>query len=219
MALEPLRVLLADDHTLVRSGMRSLLENLDGIEIVAETGDGQAVLDLIKKHHPDIVLMDISMPGLNGLEATARVAKQFPQVRVLILSVHADEEHVLQALRAGAVGYLLKDAAASDLELAIRAVARGDTYLSPSISRQVIDAYLGQSAGLESPLEQLTPRQREILQLIAEGKNTKEIAFLLKVSVKTVESHRSQLMERLAIHDVPGLVRLAMRAGLISPNP
>lgn len=214
MPLASLRVLLVDDHSLVRAGIRSLLERLNA-EIVAETGDGREALDLIKTREPDIVLMDIGLPGLNGLEATERAVKRFPKVRVIILSVHSDEEHVLQALRAGASGYLLKDAAPSDLESAFRAVARGDIYLSPPISRQVIDAYLGRSGGPKSPLAQLTPRQREILQLIAEGKNTKEIAFQLDVSVKTVETHRAQLMERLKIHDIPGLVRFAMRTGLI----
>lgn len=218
MPLGSLRVLLVDDHSLVRAGIRSLLERLNA-EIIGETGDGRQALDLIKTSQPDIVLMDIGLPGLNGLEATQRVVKKFPKVRVIILSVHADEEHVLQALRTGASGYLLKDAAPSELELALRAVARGDTYLSPSISRQVIDAYLGWSGGPKNPLEQLTPRQREILQLIAEGKNTKEIAYQLNISVKTVETHRAQLMERLKIHDIPGLVRFAMRTGLIPPNP
>ena len=209
------RVLLADDHALVRAGIRSLLEKMTGIEVVAEAGDGYEALELTKKHFPNVVLMDIAIPGLNGLEALARATKEFPAVKVIILSMHANEEYVLRALRSGACGYLLKDAAVTELELALRAVTRGETYLSPRISKRIIDSYL-ERLGNERPL--LTPRQREIVQLIAEGKSTKEIAFLLKVSVKTVEAHRAQLMERLGIHDVAGLVRYAMRVGLVPPE-
>ena len=212
------RVLLADDHVLVRAGIRSLLEKMSGIEVVAEAGDGYEALELTKKHFPNVVLMDIAIPGLNGLEALARATKEFPAVKVIILSMHANEEYVLRALRAGACGYLLKDAAVTELELALRAVTRGETYLSPRISKRVIGSYL-ERLGNERPLrEELTPRQREIVQLIAEGKSTKEIAFLLKVSVKTVEAHRAQLMARLDIHDVAGLVRYAMRVGLVPPE-
>ena len=212
------RVLLADDHALVRAGIRSLLEKISGIEVVAEAGDGYEALELTKKHFPNVVLMDIALPGLNGLEALARATKEFPAVKVIILSMHANEEYVLRALRAGACGYLLKDAAVTELELALRAVTRGETYLSPRISKRVIGSYL-ERLGNERPLrEELTPRQREIVQLIAEGKSTKEIAFLLKVSVKTVEAHRAQLMARLDIRDVAGLVRYAMRVGLVPPE-
>jgi DNA-binding NarL/FixJ family response regulator len=218
MAMKTDRVLLADDHVLVRAGIRSLLEKMSGIEVVAEAGDGYEALELTKKHFPNVVLMDIAIPGLNGLEALARATKEFPAVKVIILSMHANEEYVLRALRAGACGYLLKDAAVTELELALRAVTRGETYLSPRISKRVIGSYL-ERLGNERPLrEELTPRQREIVQLIAEGKNTKEIAFLLKVSVKTVEAHRAQLMARLDIHDVAGLVRYAMRVGLVPPE-
>lgn len=218
MQVKPIRILLADDHQLVRAGLRALLENIPGVEVAAETGDGREALNLVKTKQPDVVFMDIAMPELNGLEATSRLVKEFPEARVIILSMHANEEYVLQALKAGASGYLLKDAAAPELELAIQSVARGEMYLSPTISRQVVEAYLQRTASKKSPLEQLTPRQREILQLIAEGKSTKEIAFTLKVSVKTVETHRVQLMDRLKIHDVPGLVRFAMRTGLIPPE-
>ena len=212
------RVLLADDHVLVRAGIRSLLEKMSGIEVVAEAGDGYEALELTKKHFPNVVLMDIAIPGLNGLEALARATKEFPAVKVIILSMHANEEYVLRALRSGVCGYLLKDAAVTELELALRAVTRGETYLSPRISKRVIGSYL-ERLGNERPLrEELTPRQREIVQLIAEGKSTKEIAFLLKVSVKTVEAHRAQLMARLDIHDVAGLVRYAMRVGLVPPE-
>ncbi|EEF57190.1 response regulator [Pedosphaera parvula] len=214
--MSTIRILLADDHTLLRAGIRSLLEKMPGVEVVGEAADGREALSLVKALQPGVVLMDIAMSGLNGLEATARIVKEFPSSRVIILSMHANEEYVLQTLRAGAAGYLLKDAATAELELAIQAVSRGDTYLSPAISKRVIEDYLGRINGQKSPMEQLTPRQREILQLIAEGKSTKEMAFLLNLSVKTVETHRTQLMDRLGIHDVPGLVRYAMRMGLIS---
>lgn len=212
-----IRILLADDHNLMRAGIRSLLEKIVGVEVVGEASDGREAFESVKAHAPNIVLMDIAMAGLNGLEATARIIKEFPQVRVIILSMHANEEYVVQTLRAGAAGYLLKDAATAELELAIQAVARGDTYLSPAISRRVIEDYLGRTSNQRNPGEQLTPRQREILQLIAEGKSTKEIAFVLNVSIKTVETHRTQLMDRLNIHDIPGLVRQAMRMGLVPP--
>jgi DNA-binding NarL/FixJ family response regulator len=212
------RILLADDHTLLRAGIRSLLEKMPGVEVVGEAADGREALNLVKTLQPNVVLMDIAMAGLNGLEATSRIAREFPNVRVIILSMHANEEYVLQTLRAGAAGYLLKDAATAELELAINAVARNDTYLSPAISKRVIEDYLGRTSGQKSPREQLTPRQREILQLIAEGKSTKEMAFVLNLSVKTVETHRAQLMDRLDVHDVPGLVRHAMRMGLVPPE-
>jgi DNA-binding NarL/FixJ family response regulator len=201
----------------MRAGIRSLLEKIPGVEVVGEAADGREAVALVKSTSPNMVLMDIAMAGLNGLEATARIRKEFPRVRVIILSMHANEEYVLQTLRAGAAGYLLKDSATAELELAIHAVARGDTYLSPAISKRVIDDYLGRTSGQKSFAEQLTPRQREILQLIAEGKSTKEIAYLLNLSIKTVETHRTQLMDRLDIHDVPGLVRYAMRIGLVTP--
>jgi DNA-binding NarL/FixJ family response regulator len=216
--MKMIRVLLADDHALVRAGISSLLQKLSDVQVVAEASNGHEALKLVKTHSPNLVLMDIAMAGLNGLEATARVVKEFPNIRVIILSMHANEEYVLQALRAGASGYMLKDAAIAELELAIQAVSRGETYLSPSISKRVVDNYLQRVNQQEGPLEQLTSRQREILQLIAEGKTTKEIAFLLNVSVKTVETHRAQLMDRLDIHDVAGLVRFAMRVGLLAPE-
>jgi len=213
-----IRVLLADDHALVRAGFRALAQNLAGVEVVAEAADGRDALALTKACQPDIVLMDISMTGLNGLEATARVVREFPQVRVIILSAHSSEEYVCQALRAGAAGYLLKDAGIAELELALRAVARGETYLSPAVSKHVISDYVRRVGSEAGSLDLLTPRQREILQLIAEGKTTKEIAGLLHLSVKTVETHRTQLMDRLDIHDIAGLVRFAIRVGLIKPD-
>jgi DNA-binding NarL/FixJ family response regulator len=211
-----IRVVLADDHALVRAGIRALLEKLPGIQVVGEADNGRQALELIKTSGPNLILLDISMTGLGGLEALPRIVKDFPAVKVLILSGHANEEYVLRALRCGAAGYMLKEAAAEELELAIKAVAQGKTYLSPSVSRTVVESYLQRAAGEEGPIEQLTARQREVLQLIAEGKNTKEIADTLEISIKTIEAHRLQLMARLNIHDVPGLVRYAIRSGLVS---
>jgi DNA-binding NarL/FixJ family response regulator len=216
--MNTLRLVLVEDHALVRAGIRSLLEKLADLEVVAEAGDGRAALGLIAQHQPDVVLMDIKMSGLNGLEATARIVRDLPGVRVVILSMYANEEYVIQALRAGASGYLLKDAGTAELEVAVRAAARGETYLSPAISRRMIQDYLEVVGGEGGALEQLTPRQREVLQLVAEGNSVKEIAQILHVSVKTVETHRAQLMERLDIHDVAGLVRYAIRVGLVAPD-
>jgi DNA-binding NarL/FixJ family response regulator len=210
------RVLLADDHALVRAGIRALMEKIPDVEVVGEAGTGREALELVRSTLPNIVLMDIAMTELGGLEALPRVTKDFPSVKVIILSAHANEEYVIRALREGASGYMLKDSATTELELAINSVIQGKIYLSPSISRTVIDDYLQRVSGAFSPLEQLTARQREILQLIAEGKNTKEIAAELDISIKTVESHRLQLMDRLNIHDIPGLVRYAIRSGLVS---
>jgi DNA-binding NarL/FixJ family response regulator len=216
-----MRVLLADDHNLVRAGIRALLETLSDVEIVAEAADGQEALRALVKNKPDIALIDISMPGLNGLELAARASREVPETRLVILSVHGDASHVAQALRAGAKGYLLKDAAADELPVLIRSVMRGETYLSPGISRHVVDGFLGRGAPStpeSDPAALLTSRQREILQLVAEGRSTKEVAQLLDLSVKTVEAHRAQIMERLDIHDLAGLVRYAVRAGLVSPE-
>ncbi|MEA3212740.1 MAG: hypothetical protein QOE70_5797 [Chthoniobacter sp.] len=214
--MNPLRVILVDDHALVRAGIRALLEKLPGVKVVGEAGNGREALEMVKKVTPNLVLLDISMAELSGLEALPRIVKDFPTVKVLILSGYANEEFVLHALRCGAAGYLLKDAAAEELGLAIKAVAQGQTYLSPPVSRTVVDSYLQRAAIAEAPSEQPTARQREVLQLIAAGRNTKEIAHLLGISVKTAESHRLQLMDRLGIHDVAGLVRYAIRTGLIS---
>jgi DNA-binding NarL/FixJ family response regulator len=207
---------LADDHILVRAGVRLLLEKMHGIKVVGEAGDGREALELIRKCQPDLLLMDIAMPGLNGLEALNRVMRDFSSVKVIILSGHSNEEYVLLALRAGASGYLLKDSATSELQLAIDSVRSGETYLSPSISKTAIESYLERAGKSGSIIGQLTPRQREILQLLAEGKSTKEMASVLNISAKTVETHRMQLMRRLDIFDVPGLVRFAIRSGLVS---
>ncbi len=213
--MSPIRVLLVDDHALVRAGMRALLNNMQGVDVVAEAVDGHHALEAIKTHSPDLVLMDISMPNLNGLEATAQATREFPDTRIVVLSAHSSEEYVGQALRAGASGYLLKDAPTVELELAIKSVAKGETYLSPAVSKHVISSYVRRVGGEAGSLELLTPRQRETLQLVAEGKSTKEIARILHISVKTIETHRAQLMDRLDIHDVAGLVRYALRIGLV----
>jgi DNA-binding NarL/FixJ family response regulator len=214
----PVRVLLADDHALVRAGVRALLEGLEGVSVVAEARNGNEVLQLAHAHHPDVVLLDISMPGLGGLEASLQLKRELPEVRVVMLSMHANEEYVLQALRAGAAGYMLKDSATAELELALKAVMQGETYLSPPISKQVVEGYV-QRVGTEQPgADNLTPRQRQVLQLIAEGHSTKEIAYRLELSVKTVETHRAQLMDRLSIRDIAGLVKYAIRNGIVSAS-
>lgn len=215
----PLRIVLAEDHTLVRAGLRTLLQQLHRVTVVGEAADGREAVALARIHQPDVILMDISMPGLNGIDATRQVKRELPDVRVVILSMHSSEEHVMQALRAGASGYLLKESAPLELELALQAVGSGETYLSPPISRQVIEGYM-QRVGdtTQDALATLSARQREILQLVAEGNSSKEIARRLDLSVKTIETHRAQLMDRLQIRDVAGLVRFAIRTGLISAD-
>jgi DNA-binding NarL/FixJ family response regulator len=221
--MKPIRVLLADDHTIVRAGLRLILERIDGVEVVGEAGDGREALRLIKTTNPTIVVMDIAMAGLNGLEATAYITQEYPEVRVIILSMHATEQYVIQAVRAGAAGYLLKDAAKTELELAIQAVARGDTYLSAAVSKHVMAGYRRRLSG-EVQEEQaresqktdgLTAAERELLQLIAEGYTTKQIAARLHVSAKAIEARRARLMDHLDIHDLAGLVRYAIRLGLV----
>jgi DNA-binding NarL/FixJ family response regulator len=213
--MNAIRILLADDHTLVRAGLRALVESIDGAEVVGESGEGRETLELIGTLRPDVVLLDIGMPGLNGLEVARRAAEASPRTRVIILSMHAEASYVRQALQAGVAGYLLKGAAVAELPLALASVMRGETYLTPRVSRTVVEGMLGDAAPGADPLAGLTQRQREILQLIAEGRSTKEIAGILDVSVKTVETHRARLMERLGIHDVAGLVRFAIKAGLV----
>ena len=212
------KIAIADDHTLVRAGLRKLLESIPEFEVVGEAEDGLALLELVARTRPRLVLMDIAMPGLNGLEATARLRKEWPDVGVLILSMHHNEEYVRQSLRHGASAYLLKDAAPMELELALRAVLRGESYLSPTVSKGVVSDYVQRLRDDDTGEELLTPRQREVLQLIAEGQSTKEIARRLDLSIKTVETHRSQLMKQLDIHEIAGLVRYAVRAGLVSSD-
>ncbi|HTD12471.1 MAG TPA: response regulator transcription factor [Steroidobacteraceae bacterium] len=212
------RVLLADDHKLFRAGIRALLRTVRDVEVVAEAGDGREALRLIAMQRPDVVLIDIMMPNLNGLDAAARIGRAFPRTRVVILSMNADEDSVLKALRAGAVGYLVKNADPAELELAIRAVARGERFLSAAVSAHVIAACLGQVDKEQSSLDRLTLRQREVLQLIAEGHTTKEIAAKLNISPKTAEAYRGELMKALEIHDIASLTRYAIRTGLVSPD-
>jgi len=216
-----LGVLLADDHALVRAGMRALLSELPGIEVVAETGDGREALRLVRVHKPDIALLDISMPGLNGLEVASRIVHDHARTRVIMVSMHGDDESVRRALVAGAAGYLLKNSDREELELALRAVARGDTWLSPALTKRVVAAYTQGAAppSAAGPFTVLTPRQREVLQLVAEGHSNKEIASRLNVALKTVETHRTELMERLGIHGVASLVRYAIQVGLVRPEP
>jgi len=216
--MEPLRVVVADDHRLVRAGIRSLLEELPDVEVVAEAGNGRELLEMIGAKQPDLVLADIAMPEMNGLEATTAIAAQYPYVKVIVLSMYASEEYVWRAFEAGASGYLLKDAAPVELELSIKTVMNGSKYMSPVVSQQVVNDYVRNSSGGVTWKEMLTPRQREVWQLIAEGKNTKDIAIQLQISPKTVETHRLQLMERLGVYDVVGLVKLAIKAGLIAPR-
>ncbi len=205
------RIVLADDHTIVRAGLCKLLESMPAFQVVGQADDGRKVLELAEQLQPDLVLMDLSMPGLTGLEATARLRKAWPKMRVVILSMHQNEEYVRQALRNGAVAYLLKDAAPQELEQALHAVLRGETYLSPAIAKNATHA----PSQTPAPTEQLTPRQTEVLRLVAQGFSSKEIARELDLSIKTVDTHRTTLMKQLDIHEVTGLVRYAIRTGLI----
>jgi DNA-binding NarL/FixJ family response regulator len=205
-------VLLADDHDLVRAGIRLLLEQIPEVEVVGEAGDGREAVRMINELHPDIVLMDLTMPVLNGIEATRQAAKLVPRPRVLVLSMHTDKNYVRTALAAGASGYMLKTADRAELATALATIARGESWLSPPIAKIVIEDLVS-GAPEEDPL---TSRQREVLQLIAEGHSTKDIARRLHLSVKTIETHRAQIMQRLDIHDVAGLVRYAIRNLMIT---
>jgi len=216
--MKPIRLLLADDHHLVRAGIHSWLMKMPEVEVVGEATNGREALALTAAHRPDVVLMDIMMPELNGLDATARIVSGFPNTRVIILSVNANEEWVLQALRSGAAGYLLKDIDPAELQQAVRAVAKGETYLSTTVSKQVVAGLLKHAGDLTTSLSRLTPRQREVLQLIAEGNTTKQIAKKLGVSAKTAEAHRTQLMDAVDIHDIASLTRYAIRMGLVAPE-
>jgi DNA-binding NarL/FixJ family response regulator len=210
-----MRILIAGNHRLMRAGFRMLVETIPQTKIVGEAGDGYEAIELIRKLRPDLVIVGLGLSRLNGFEVIVRVTKEFPQVKTILASLYSRKEYVAQALLAGASGYLAKDTAPAELGHAIEAVMNGEIYLSRDISRRAVNAYLKNVNREGTPLIRLTPRQREILQLIAEGKNTKEIAFLLSVSVKTVEAHRKQLMNRLDIHDVVGLLRYAIRFGLV----
>jgi len=213
--MNKIKILIADDHKILRQGIRSLLASEEDFEVVAESSDGQETVKETLKHKPDVVLMDIAMPNLNGFEATRQIRKKFPEVKVLVLSMYRDDEYVLQALQAGVSGYVLKDVAVEELITAIRAVHNNQYFLSPSISRTVIDASLGKIERADKePFDLLTPREREVVQLIAEGYTNKQIAVKLFISVKTVDAHRSHIMDKLDIHDVATLVKYAVRRGL-----
>ena len=212
------RVVVADDHAMVRAGLRRLLDDLPEIEVVGVACDGREALEVVAETEPDVVLMDITMPGMSGLAALARITADHPRVRVVMLSMHDNEEYVGQALKCGASGFLLKDSDLAELQLAIRSVVRGGTYLTPSVSRHVVRDYTNRPALGSEPQPRLTPRQTEIVQLIAEGHRNAEIAKMLAMSTKTVETHRTQLMARLDVHDVTGLVRYAIRVGLVAAD-
>lgn len=212
------RILLADDHALIRAGIRVLLESLPGIEVTGETGDGLDAVERVQRDPPDAILLDITLPGLNGLEVAARIARLDVPTRVLMLSMHASPEYAARALAAGASGYLIKDSAFDELAAALDAIFRGGRYLCRALDADVVRQLEERAARGESGIERLTPRQRQILQLVAEGYATREIAERLFLSVKTVETHRGQLMQRLGIFDVPGLVKFAIRHGLLPPE-
>ena len=215
-----MRVILADDHHVVREGIRALLEKSGDIDVVGEASDGQEAVDLVERLLPDVLVIDIAMPRLNGIEATRRIGDLKLATRVVILSMHSDEALVRQALRSGARGYLLKRSVAEELFLAIRTASRGEAYLSPAISRIVLDDFLSRHPNTQrlSPFDHLTPREREVLQLIAEGNTNAEMARTLNISVKTVESHRANLMDKLDVHDIAGLTRTAIKHGLVFPD-
>lgn len=207
-----IRILLADDHKMVRQGFRLILSSQDDMEIVGEAGNGVETVELAKALKPDVVVMDVMMPGLNGIEATRRIRQASPQIRVLALSVHRDSVYVREIIRAGAEGYLLKESADTDLLAAVRAVAEGNSYLSPEVAGAVLKDYRKHAT---NPLDLLSAREREILQLIAEGRTNKEIAARLNLSVYTVDGHRTRIMEKLDLHSVGELVRFAVRNGLV----
>jgi DNA-binding NarL/FixJ family response regulator len=212
------RILLADDHNILRDGMRLLLERQPGFDVVGEAADGREIVELAREHQPDVVVMDIAMPNMNGIEATRRIVEKQPHTGVVILSMHYDESYVIRSLKAGARAYLLKDALKTELIAAIRAVAEGRSFFSPKISRILQEDYVGalESRGAEDSYELLTDREREILQLVAEGKTNKEIASTLNVSLYTVDTHRTHILQKLNLHSVPELILYAVRKGIIS---
>jgi DNA-binding NarL/FixJ family response regulator len=213
-----IKVLLAEDHTIVRKGLRALLEDAKGIVIIGEAENGYEAVDMSNQHQPDVVVMDISMPLLNGLEATRRIKEENSDIKVIILTMHADEEYVLQGLRAGADGYLVKQSAPAELVAAVQAAFQGDSYLSPSISRKVIEEYVhgAESKNEFDSFETLTGREREVLQLVAEGLSIREIADHLYISEKTARAHRANLMNKLELHNIAALTIYALRKGVIS---
>ncbi len=215
--METIRVVLAEDHTIVRQGLRSILEQQPGIEVIAEAENGREAVQIAEQLKPDLVLMDFSMPELNGLEATRQIKQRVPEVKVLILTRHANQEYVKSILGAGASGYLIKKSAADELVLAIQSVYKGNSFLDPSISKMVIEGYLHPAEGeTQDQGLKITPRQREVLQLIAEGHPNREIASILHISVKTVDNHRANLMGKLGLSSTADLIQYAIRQGIIS---
>lgn len=216
-----IRVLLADDHAMVRQGVRALLEAEAFVEVVGEAADGREAIAKAEELRPDIVITDIGMPGLNGLEATRRIASLVPPIKVLVLTMYDDERYVQRILRAGASGYVLKQAVSADLVTAIQSIWQGESYLSPAISKKLINAFVrnGHTASAEDPYDLLTDREREVLQLVAEGHTNREIAELIYVGVKTVETHRANVMDKLGVRGLASLVRFAISRGLIAVDP
>ncbi len=218
MSANPIRILVADDHAIIRSGLRTLLARQDGFEVVGEAADGRQAVELARAAKPDVVMLDIAMPNLNGIEAARQICAELPRSHVVILSVHADEGYVLKALKAGARGYLLKDSAESDILQAVRVVHAGKAFFSPEISKMLVEDYVRQlrHRGMDDSYELLTTREREVLQLLAEGKANKDIAAMLHLSVYTVETHRAHILQKLNLHNLPELILYAVRKGVIS---
>jgi DNA-binding NarL/FixJ family response regulator len=216
--MEPIRILLADDHNILRDGMRLLLERQPGFLVVGEAADGRESVQLAQQQHPDVIVMDIAMPSMNGIEATRRIVEQQPHIGVVILSMHHDESYIIRSLKAGARAYLLKDALKTELISAIHAVVEGRSFFSPKVSRILQEDYfqaLGRK-GEDDSYELLTAREREILQLVAEGKTNKEVANTLNLSLYTVDTHRTHILQKLSLHSVPELILYAVRKGIIS---
>jgi two-component system, NarL family, response regulator NreC len=216
--MKKISVLLADDHTLIRAGLRMVVEAQPDLAVVAEAGDGREAVATAQALKPDVVVMDIGMPSLNGIEAARQIRESLPDTQIVVLSMHADEAYVLRALKAGAKAYLLKDSAEADLARAIHAAAAGKSFFSPAVGRVLLDDYMRtlQRSGAEDSYELLSPREREILQLVAEGNSSKEIANLLNLSVYTVETHRARIMQKLNLRGIPELTLYAVRKGIIS---
>ncbi len=215
--MPPIRIVLADDHTIIRSGLRLLLDQQEDFKVVGEASDGREAVELVTKHHPEVAVLDIGMPQLNGIEATRQIASQEPDTKVVILSMHQDEGYVLKALKAGARAYILKNSAEADLIRAVRTVADGKSFFSPVISKMLLEDYVRQirDKHVEDSYDLLTPREREVLQLLAEGRTNKEVANLLHLSVYTVDAHRGNILQKLNLHGVPEMVLYAVRKGII----